>query len=92
MLVFMQHVMSTEDPGPFAPEALARIAVPVLAMTGTETLLPTMFGNAARFVTQHVAGAQVREVADVGHFAPLVAPEVVAAELISSFQEAPQPA
>lgn len=91
MLVFMQHVMSTEDPGPFAPEALARIAVPVVAMTGVETLLPTMFGNAARFVAEHVAGAQLREVADVGHFAPLIAPKVVAIELISLFHEAPQP-
>jgi pimeloyl-ACP methyl ester carboxylesterase len=88
MLVFLRHAMADEDPGPFAPDALARVTAPVLLLTGTETLLPTMFGNAARFVDEHVADTQVREVADVGHFAPVIAPQRVAAELVSFFEAA----
>ncbi len=63
MLVFLQHVMSTEDPGPLAADALARVTAPALLLTGTETVLPTMFGNVARFVSDRVADAQAREVA-----------------------------
>ncbi|MGH9227149.1 MAG: alpha/beta fold hydrolase [Acidimicrobiales bacterium] len=91
MLVFLQHVMSTEDPGPLAAEALEQLAVPLLLLTGTETLLPTMFGNVATFVNERVADAQVREVAGVGHFAPVVAPKVVAEELTSFLDVALQP-
>ncbi|WP_161958533.1 alpha/beta fold hydrolase [Ornithinimicrobium cavernae] len=92
LLDFMQHVTSTLDPGPFATQALARIAVPVLVLTGAETLLPTMFGNVARFVSTHVADAQVRVVPGVGHFAPVVAPEVLAHQLTSFFEAALQTA
>lgn len=90
MLVFLQHVMSTEDPGPFAWDALARVTAPALQLTGAETLLPTMFGNVARFVNEHVADAQVRKVTGVAHFAPVVAPEVVAEELTNFFETALQ--
>lgn len=90
MLVFLQHVMSTEDPGPLAAEALEQMTAPLLLLTGAETLLPTMFGNVARFVNERVADAQVREVAGAGHFAPVVAPEVVAEELTSFFEMAMQ--
>jgi pimeloyl-ACP methyl ester carboxylesterase len=91
MLVYFHHVMSTDDPGTVAPEALARVTAPLLLLTGGETLLATMLGNAARYVADHVTDAQVREIAGVGHFAPVVAPEVVAAELTGFFESALQP-
>lgn len=91
MLVYFQHVMSTDDPGPVAPEALARVTAPLLLLTGRETLLATMFGNASRYVGDRVTDAQVREIAGVGHFAPVVAPDVVAAELTGFFESALQP-
>lgn len=92
LLVFFQHIMMNEDPDPLAPGELAQVTAPTLLLTGTETLLATMFGNAARYIASHVPDSQVREIAGVGHFAPVVAPEVVAAELTSFFARALQPA
>ena len=91
LLVFFQQVMAAEGPGPDAPEALAQVTVPVLLLTGTETLLRAAFGNAARHIAAHVADAQVREVPGVGHFAPVVAPEPVAEELATFFERVLQP-
>ena len=88
LLVFVQQLMAAEGPGPDAPEALAQITVPVLLLTGEETLLAAAFGDATRHIAAHVAEAQVREVPGVGHFAPVVAPKRVAAELISFFASA----
>ena len=92
LLVYFQHIASTDDAGSFAPQALARITAPLLLLTGSHTLLPTMFGNAARYVADHVPNARHREIAGVGHFAPVVAPEVIAAELTGFFESALQPA
>lgn len=92
LLVYFQHVASTDVAGSFAPQALARITAPLLLLTGSHTLLPTMFGNASWYVADHVTDAQVREIAGVGHFAPVVAPEVVAAELAGFFESVLQPA
>ena len=91
LLVFFQQLMAAEGPGPDAPEALAQVTAPVLLLTGEETLLEAAFGNATRHIAAHVADAQVREVPGVGHFAPVAAPERVAAELISFLGEVPQP-
>jgi pimeloyl-ACP methyl ester carboxylesterase len=90
LLVFFQQLMAAKGPGPDAPEALVRVTAPVLLLTGEETLLEAAFGDATRHIAAHVAHVQVREVPGVGHFAPVVAPERVAAELISFFQEATQ--
>ena len=51
-----------------------------------------MLGYASRYVADHATDAQVREIAGVGPFAPVVAPEVVAAELTGFFEPALQPA
>jgi pimeloyl-ACP methyl ester carboxylesterase len=91
LLVFFQQVMAAQEPGPDAPEALAQITVPVLLLTGEETLLEAAFGNATQYIAAHTADAQVREVPGVGHFAPVAAPERVAAELIAFFEKVPQP-
>jgi pimeloyl-ACP methyl ester carboxylesterase len=91
LLVFFQQLMAAEGPGPDAPEALAQVTVPVLLLTGEETLLGAAFGDATRHIAAHVADAQVREMPGVGHFAPIAAPQRVAAELISFFEEVLQP-
>jgi pimeloyl-ACP methyl ester carboxylesterase len=91
MLVYFQHLMTTEDPGPNAPEALAQVTAPVLLLTGTKSLLAAAFGNTARYFAGHLADGRVREVSGVGHFAPVVAPEPVAEELTSFFETALQP-
>jgi pimeloyl-ACP methyl ester carboxylesterase len=91
-LVFFQQLMAAEGPGPLAPAALARVTAPTLLLVGTETLLNTAFHGAARHIAGDLPNARVRQVAGVGHFAPVVAPEAVAAELTAFFEQALQPA
>lgn len=92
LLDFFQHLMAAEGPGPFTPEALARVSAPTLLLAGTETLLENAFSIGARSLADALPDGRVREVAGVGHFAPVVAPQVVAAELTAFFEEVPQPA
>ena len=92
MLRFVQQDGSYEGPRSTDPEALARITVPVLVLTGQQTRLRPFFSAAAEFIAQHVAGSQVWELPGAGHFAPVLAPESVADELITFFESARQPA
>jgi pimeloyl-ACP methyl ester carboxylesterase len=92
MLRFIQADASYEGPRSTDPEALGRITAPVLLLQGRQTRLGTFFTGSARFITQHVADAQTWELPGVGHFAPVLAPESVAGELITFFESARQPA
>jgi pimeloyl-ACP methyl ester carboxylesterase len=92
LLSFFQHLMAFEGPGPDHPEALAQVTVPVLLLTGEETLLGAAFDDAVQHIARHVADPHVREVPGVGHFAPVVAPESVARDLTAYFEAALQPA
>jgi len=92
LLSFFQQLMASEGPGPDHPEVLARVTVPVLLLTGEETLLGAAFDDASQHIARHVTDPHVREVPGVGHFAPVVAPEAVAHELIAFFEGALQPA
>jgi pimeloyl-ACP methyl ester carboxylesterase len=76
---------SYNGPQPTDPEVLARIDAPVLVLLGQQTRLDTFFTDSAQHVVQTVADSRVRELPDVGHYAPMVAPEPVAKELISFF-------
>lgn len=80
-----------EGPQYTEPEMLRRITAPVLILQSLEGALSTFFADSAQHIAQHVADAHVRELPDVGHFAPLVAPESVAEELISFFASVRQP-
>jgi pimeloyl-ACP methyl ester carboxylesterase len=64
----------------------------VLVLVGQQTRLDTFLGDSAQHVAQHVAASRVRELPDVGHYAPMVAPEPVARELISFFESIPHTA
>lgn len=92
LLVFFRELTAAEGPGPLAPEALAQVSAPALLLAGTETLLENAFSFGARRLADALPDGQVRKVAGVGHFAPVVAPEVVAAELTAFLEEVPQPA
>lgn len=92
LLVFFQNLMADVDDGPLAPAALAQVTAPTLFLVGTETLLETVFHGGAHQLADLVAGARVREVPGVGHFAPVVSPGVVADELTHFFRTALQPA
>jgi pimeloyl-ACP methyl ester carboxylesterase len=70
---------------------LAKITVPVLLLRGQESLLGTFFADSVQHVAKHVADAHVREpLPGLGHFAPILAPEPVAKELISFFESVRQ--
>jgi pimeloyl-ACP methyl ester carboxylesterase len=73
---------------PTDPEVLGQVDVPTLILLGQQTRLDTWFTDSA----QHVADAHVRELPGVGHCAPLVAPKLVADELIAFFEAVGQPA
>jgi pimeloyl-ACP methyl ester carboxylesterase len=79
----IQQGMADEGPQPTDPKVLGQIDAPVLVLLAQRTRLSTWFSDSAKHVAQHVADAHVRELPDVGHFAPLVAPEPVTKELIS---------
>ena len=82
MLRFVQHDGSYQGPRSTDPEALARIGAPVLLLLGRQTRLGTFFTDLAQYIAQHVANPQIWELPGVGHFAPVLAPESVADELI----------
>ncbi len=81
--------MSYEGPRSTDPEALRQVAAPVLLLRGEQTLLGTFFADVERYLAQHVVDAHVRELPGVGHFAPLLEPELIAKELISFFESTP---
>lgn len=66
--------------------------MPVLILTGQQTRLQPFFSATAEFIAQHVADSQVWELPGAGHFAPVLAPESVADELITFFESVPRPA
>ncbi len=79
-----------EGTSPTDPASLRRIEVPVLLLHGAGTPTP-WFADGCRFVADHVADAVVRQVPEVGHFGPLMGPELLAPELIDFFEAAYQP-
>jgi pimeloyl-ACP methyl ester carboxylesterase len=85
MLQYFQQNMSAEGPKAYDADQLARISAPVLALWGTETTHRAFVSKSAQHLARHAAG-HVRELAGVGHFAPLVAPEFVAKELAHFFE------
>jgi pimeloyl-ACP methyl ester carboxylesterase len=92
MLRFVRQDGSYQGPRSTDPEALARIPVPVLVLIGQRTRLRTFFRAGADFIAQNVADSQVWELPGAGHFAPVLAPESVADELITFFESARLPA
>lgn len=91
LLSFFQHVGAGERLEALAPEALARVSMPALFLTGASTLLDRAFPTAAALLASSVPQGRTRSVEGVGHFAPVVAPEVLTQELIGFFEEVRQP-
>jgi pimeloyl-ACP methyl ester carboxylesterase len=92
MLRFVQQDGAYEGPRSTDPEALARIPVPVLVLTGRQTRLRPFFSAVAGHLAGHVADSEVWELPGAGHFAPLLRPESVADELVTFFEPTRQPA
>ena len=85
LLQVVQQDQSYEGPRPTDPDVLARVTVPVLLLGGQETRRATFYADTERYVAEHVADPHIRELPDVGHFAPNFAPEPVAEALASFF-------
>lgn len=81
----IQASQNYEGPRAIDPEAMARITVPVLLLRGQRTRRASFYAETERYVAEHVADPHTRELPGVGHFAPTVAPEPVADELMSFF-------
>jgi pimeloyl-ACP methyl ester carboxylesterase len=92
MLQFFQHDAPYEGSRSTDPEVLQQVAAPVLLLRGQQTELDTWFADSVQHIAQHVADPHVRELPGLGHFAPLLAPESIAEELISFFESVRQPA
>jgi pimeloyl-ACP methyl ester carboxylesterase len=86
MLQYFQQNLSNRAPGPYDTEQLAKISAPVVALWSRETTNSTWVSKSAQYLALHVADGHVRELAGGGHFAPLVAPELLAKELTAFFQ------
>jgi pimeloyl-ACP methyl ester carboxylesterase len=86
----LQQSQGYDGPASTDPEMLGRITAPVLVLRSLAGALGTFFADSVQHVAEHVADAQVRELSDVGHFAPVVTPEPLARELISFFVSARQ--
>lgn len=88
-LQWVQQGAAYEGPLSTDPEMLAQTAAPVLVLRGQEILpwLGTVLANSEQHAAHHVADLHVREpLPGLGHYAPLLAPERIARELISFFE------
>jgi pimeloyl-ACP methyl ester carboxylesterase len=92
LLQFVQHDATYAGPRSTDPELLRQIPAPVLLLRGQQTELRTFFADAVQHIAHHVRDPHLRELQGVGHFAPLLAPESIAEELISFFASVRQPA
>jgi pimeloyl-ACP methyl ester carboxylesterase len=81
-----------EGPRSIDPEALEQVSVPVLVLRGEQTLLTSLWGESAEHVARHVPDTHIRKLSGVGHFAPVLAPELLSEELISFMESVHQPA
>ena len=57
--------------------------MPVPLLRGQQTRRSVSCTDVERHIAEHVADPHVRELPDVGHFAPSLAPEPVAEALVS---------
>jgi pimeloyl-ACP methyl ester carboxylesterase len=90
MLRFVQQDASYEEPRSTDPEALGLVTAPVLLLRGQETALGRFIADAIRHIAQHVSDPHVSELPGAGHFAPVIAPEPIAMELIRFFESVRQ--
>jgi pimeloyl-ACP methyl ester carboxylesterase len=86
MLQYFQQNLYNRAPGPYDTEQLAEISAPVVALWSRETTNSTWVSKSAQYLALHVADGHVWELAGGGHFAPLVAPELLAKELTAFFE------
>lgn len=83
----IQQSAGYQGPQATDPEVLRKVAAPVLLLRGQQTMRSTFYADAQEYVAQHVGDAHVREpLPGLGHWAPVLAPEPIALELVSFFE------
>ena len=81
-LAVIEQSSAYDGPRPTDPTELARLRTPVLLLQGARSSVDSWFHACVSHVAGHVPQAEVRELGGLGHLAPMVAPEPVAAEVI----------
>ena len=92
LLQFLQGLASYEGPWSTDPEVLRQVTAPVLLLRGEQTLLGSLFADSTQHIAQSVANPHVRQLPGLGHFAPVLAPEPIAKQLVSFFDSVRRPA
>lgn len=69
------------------PSMLAKISAPVLLLQGGRSNAYSWFHVGVRHVAEYVPQATAHEFTDLGHLAPMVAPEPVAEKIASFFDK-----
>ena len=86
-LMGIQQSNEYQGPSVTDPSLLKKISVPVLLLQGGRSNAHTWFHAGVRHVAEHVPQSTVHEFADLGHLAPMVAPEPVAEKIASFFDK-----
>ena len=81
MLRFLQADAAYEGPRVTDPEVLREVDVPTLLLQGRRTALGTLFTEVNLYLSDYLRHAEVRVIGGIGHFAPVLSPDVLAAEL-----------
>ena len=92
LLEFFRGLASHEGPWSTDPEVLRQVTAPVLLLRGEQTLLGSLFADSAQHIAQYVANPHVSQLPGLGHFAPVLAPEPIARQLVSFFESVRPPA
>jgi pimeloyl-ACP methyl ester carboxylesterase len=90
MLRFIEADASHQGPRATDPDALGKVAAPILLLSGSETALRNWVADGIEHIAEHVSDASVRELPGLGHFAPWVAPRPIAVELIRFYESVGQ--
>ena len=87
-LALIEQGSSYDGPRDTGPEALARLDIPVLLLQGARSNVADWYHACVAHVAAHAPQTEVRELADHGHLAPMVAPDVVATEITRFLERA----
>ena len=86
-LMAIQQSGEYQGPSDTDPSMLAKITAPVLLLQGSRSNVHSWFHAGVSYVAEHVKQAAVHEFANLGHLAPMVAPEPVAKKIASFFDK-----
>jgi pimeloyl-ACP methyl ester carboxylesterase len=82
LLQEFQQSDESDDPSPTRPSVLSQITIPTLILRGKRSCLAEWFADGARYIAEHVSGAQERQIEGAGHFGVVLHPEAITHELL----------